>query len=404
MLNDKLVAAFQAILPIDIGVFRNFFMINWRVLIIFLLLSIANTFACNIEEKQENIKPSSSKQHDLPTNFFASLSLNKFDLDRKYPGTNFMTLSPFYEMWQTEREARNTNTYFVYSASEIPIILMFSIYSKFLQDLTGRPLTPIRSLLNTWDSPLDVPSFWKSYAEKQRTVYMFDHDPEIRKHLLSATNSLFDIQLNDVNTGETVLGYYDSNRSNIRLLIGDNAQLYQTTLPEMLTGLSLQEDRAQDYVKELDQFFANKRGWKKGGMMHIGISGQHIDKIAYLSSSYGRPIKLPEGTSLSTYLALFRKGGKRDENEAKQYRNLMSFIRPQLLGGVLQVRLLVSSPYFFDHEITQISFHYDKEDRVCIDTFLHNTIFPMISKDTVGLRKNFSIRDLILRQSNSLCL
>ena len=272
---------------------------------------------------------------------------------------------------------------------------MYEIYSRFLKALTGRPLTPVRNLLNMGDSRINMASFWKNDGERERHYSNFDHGAEIRKHLLSASYSLFDVRV----VGECVMGYYNANKSNIHSLIGWGAKLYQTVLPEMLTALDLPKDKAQDYVGALDDFFLRKRDWKKGGMMHIGFSRQYVEQLAYLSGDYGHPITLPEGTSFITFLDLFRKGRKRNNDEEEQYHNTITSICKRYGGVAFQARLLVSSPHFSNPEIAQISFHYDKEDRPHIDAFLQEIIDPMISKDTIGLRESFSIRDTILREA-----
>lgn len=329
-------------------------------------------------------------EHD-GTSFMTSLRENGLDLKNKYPGIRFDTKMPFQRMKQRE-SLSGKNSFFFYSAAENSIVLMDEIYAMILHSLTGQKLTPLRDILGDYSGPLNAEAFWRQYKERE-DLYLFDHQQEIRTHVISADYDLFK-GAKDARNGEDVLSYYDNNDSNI-YNNGCKLRLYNTILPQMLKSLGLPQSRAQRYVRALRGLYKNKT-LKKGGIMHIAIDSKYVDQLVYVARPFGRSLDLPANVTTRTFLDLFRKGRSRSEGEDKSYNQIIKWLGNQYLGISFQARILVTSPYFADPNIVQVSFEYDPDDAMIIQEFLSTEIKPLIANDIAYLSRHYNLRNAVL--------
>lgn len=325
------------------------------------------------------------------TSFMTSLRWHKLDLGKKYSGIRFDTKMPFQRMKERERASGN-DSFFFYSAAENSIVLMDEIYAMILHGLTHKKLTPLRDILGDYSRPLNVEEFWQKFRDQEH-MYAFDHEQQIRTHVISASHDLFSTGPHNAVEAEDVLSYFNANMS---VIYGQSKlRLFETILPQMLISLGLPQSRADRYVRALRGLYGST-SWKKGGMMHIAIDSNYVDQLVYLARPYGRSVELPHNITTRTFLDLFRKGRSRSEDEDEGYRQIVNWLCKRYPETFFQVRILVTSPYFADPNIVHVSFEYDPDDAQIIQEFLETVIKPLIANDIAYLGRHYNLREILL--------
>lgn len=325
------------------------------------------------------------------TSFMTSLRRHRLDLEKNYPGIQLDTKMPFKSMKNRECLSGN-NSFFFYSAAENSIVLMDEIYAMVLHSLTCQKLTPLRDILGDYSGPINVEAFWQKYRDQEH-MFAFDHEPEVRTDVISASYDLFSTGAKDAVEAEDVLSYFNANMSAI--YSHSKLRLFETIFPKMLKSLGLPQSRADRYVRALRGLYS-KTSWKKGGMMHIAIDGNYVDQLVYLARPYGRSVELPHNVTARTFLDLFRKGRNRSEDEDERYCQMVNSLCRQYPETFFQARILVTSPYFADPSIAQVSFEYDTNDAGIIQEFLETVIKPLIADDIAYIGQHYSLRETLL--------
>lgn len=130
--------------------------------------------------------------------------------------------------------------------------------------------------------------------------------------------------------------------------------------------------------------------------MHIALDSNYVDQLVYLARPYGRSVELPQNIKINNFLYLYRKGPSRSDDEDERYHQIVNLLCKQYPETFFQVRILVTSPYFADPNIAQVSFEYDPDDARIIKEFLETVIKPLIADDITYLCQHCNLRETLL--------